>query len=86
MAVKQTKKATDNYELVLYRLDELKDKLDAITLNYVTKDEFESFRDEVRRDMAEVRKRSTIEKVFLSVATATVVSLVWYVIVDLIKK
>lgn len=79
-------KKVDNYELVLYRLDELKDKLDAITLNYVTKDEFESFRDEVRRDMTEVRRRSVIEKVLMSVVTATIVSLVWYVIVDIIKN
>lgn len=85
MAERKTKQP-DNYELVLYRLDELKSKLDAITLNYVTKDEFEAFRDEVRKDMGDMRRRSLSEKIILSIVTTIIVSLVWYILVDVLKN
>lgn len=76
----------ENYELVLYRLDQIDRKLDVMSKNYVTKDEFEAFRDEVRQDMTAMKKRGLIDKITVTLFTSIIVSLTWYVVSDILKK
>ena len=54
--------------------------------NYVTRDEFEGFRDEVRESMQASNKRNLLDKIMVTLFTSIVVSLSWYVISDLLKK
>ena len=76
----------ENYDLVLYRLEQIEKKIDSMSKNYVTRDEFESFRDEVRESMQASNKRNLLDKIMVTLFTSIVVSLSWYVISDLLKK
>lgn len=76
----------ENYDLVLYRLEQIEKKIDSMSKNYVTRDEFEGFRDEVRENMVFAKKRNLLDKIMVTLFTSIVVSLSWYVISDLLKK
>ena len=76
----------ENYDLVLYRLEQIEKKIDSMSKNYVTRDEFESFRDEVRESMQASNKRNLLDKIMVTLFTSIVVSLSWYVLSDLLKK
>lgn len=76
----------ENYELLLYRLDQIDKKLDEMSKNYVTKEEHEYLRDEVKADMALMKKRNLLDKIMVTLFTSIVVSLTWYIIVDLLKQ
>lgn len=76
----------ENYDLVLYRLEQIEKKIDSMSKNYVTRDEFESFRDEVRENMLFSKRRNLLDKIMVTLFTSIVVSLSWYVISDLLKK
>jgi len=76
----------ENYDLVLYRLEQIEKKIDSMSKNYVTRDEFESFRDEVRENMSLSKKRNLLDKIMVTLFTSIVVSLSWYVLSDLLKK
>jgi len=76
----------ENYDLVLYRLEQIEKKIDSMSKNYVTRDEFESFRDEVRENMSLSKKRNLLDKIMVTLFTSIVVSLSWYVISDILKK
>lgn len=75
----------ENYELLLYRLDQIDRKLDEMSKNYVTKEEHDALRDEVKEDMALMKKRNHLDKILITLFTSIIVSLTWYVIVDLLK-
>lgn len=62
----------ENYELVLYRLDQIDSKLDTMRKNYVTKDEFESFKEEVKKDLERRNLASWLNPVIASVTTALI--------------
>lgn len=66
----------ENYELVLYRLDQIDAKLDAMARNYVTKEEFEGFKEEVRLELKRKNLASWVNPIIASVSTATVTFLV----------
>ena len=83
---RQTQTPKENYDLVLYRLEQIEKKIDSMSKNYVTRDEFESFRDEVRESMKVSSKRNLLDKIMVTLFTSIVVSLSWYVLSDLLKK
>ena len=76
----------ENYDLVLYRLEQIEKKIDSMSKNYVTRDEFESFRDEVRESMKVSSKRNLLDKIMVTLFTSIIVSLAWYVLSDILKK
>jgi hypothetical protein len=76
----------ENYDLVLYRLEQIEKKIDSMSKNYVTRDEFESFRDEVRESMKASSKRNLLDKIMVTLFTSIIVSLAWYVLSDILKK
>jgi hypothetical protein len=76
----------ENYDLVLYRLEQIEKKIDSMSKNYVTRDEFEGFRDEVRENMMFNKRRNLLDKIMVTLFTSIVVSLSWYVISDILKK
>jgi hypothetical protein len=76
----------ENYDLVLYRLEQIEKKIDSMSKNYVTRDEFEGFRDEVRENMLFSKRRNLLDKIMVTLFTSIVVSLSWYVISDILKK
>lgn len=67
-----TKKESENYELLLYRLDEIDKKLDRISRHYVTKEEFDDFKDEVRVQLKRKSFYNVINPIIASVSTAVV--------------
>lgn len=75
----------ENYELLLYRLDQIDKKLDEMSKNYVTKEEHDALRDEVKEDMALMKKRNHLDKILITLFTSIIVSLTWYVITDILK-
>ena len=76
----------ENYDLVLYRLEQIEKKIDSMSKNYVTRDEFEAFRDEVRESMRASSKRNLLDKIMVTLFTSIIVSLAWYVLSDILKK
>ena len=76
----------ENYDLVLYRLEQIEKKIDSMSKNYVTRDEFEAFRDEVRASMQASNKRNLLDKIMVTLFTSIIVSLAWYVLSDILKK
>lgn len=72
----------ENYELVLYRLDEIDRKLDAITKNYVTVSEFEAFREEVKKDLKRKDLAAWLNPIIASVSTACVT----FLVIEYIKR
>jgi hypothetical protein len=76
----------ENYDLVLYRLEQIEKKIDSMSKNYVTRDEFEAFRDEVRANMQASNKRNLLDKIMVTLFTSIIVSLAWYVLSDILKK
>ena len=62
----------ENYELVLYRLDQIDKKLDNVTRNYVTKDEFEDFKQMVSGELKKKSLMNVVNPIIASVLTATV--------------
>ena len=53
--------------------------------NYVTKEEHEALRDEVKQEVAALKKHNLIDKILVTLFTSIIVSLTWYVITDIIK-
>ena len=62
----------ENYELVLYRLDQIDKKLDNVTKNYVTKDEFEDFKQMVSGELKKKSLMNVVNPIIASVLTANV--------------
>ena len=66
----------ENYELVLYRLDQIDKKLDSIAKHYVTKDEFEEFKVSMQSELRKKRLYNVINPIVASVSTAVVTFLI----------
>lgn len=62
----------ENYELLLYRLDQIDRKLDDMSKNYVTKLEFEDFKDVVHKELKRKSFVTWVNPIIASVSTATV--------------
>ena len=62
----------ENYELLLYRLDQIDRKLDDMSRNYVTKQEFEEFKDIVHQERKRKSFSTWINPIIAAVSTATV--------------
>lgn len=80
-----TQTPKENYELLLYRLDQIDRKLDEMSKNYVTKEEHEALRDEVKQEIVALKKHNLIDKILVTLFTSIIVSLTWYVISDIVK-
>lgn len=71
----------ENYELLLYRLDQIDRKLDDMSRNYVTKLEFEDFKDIVERELKKKGFSSWINPIIASISTAAVT----FLLIEFIK-
>ena len=72
----------ENYELVLYRLDQIDKKLDNVTRNYVTKEEFEDFKQMVSGELKKKSLMNVINPIIASVTTA----LITYLLIAFLNK
>jgi len=72
----------ENYELVLYRLDQIDKKLDNVTKNYVTKDEFEDFKQMVSVELKKKSLMNVINPIIASISTA----IVTYLLIAFLNK
>tara|TARA_R110000868_G_scaffold267_2_gene2324 strand:+ start:7534 stop:7770 length:237 start_codon:yes stop_codon:yes gene_type:complete len=72
----------ENYELVLYRLDQIDKKLDNVTKNYVTKEEFEDFKQMVSGELKKKSLMNVVNPIIASVTTA----LVTYLLIAFLNK
>lgn len=66
----------ENYDLVLYRLEQIEKKLDVMSRNYVTKEEFEDFKQDMHRELKRKSLFNAINPIIASVSTAIVTFLV----------
>ena len=66
----------ENYELLLYRLEQIDKKLDEMTKNYVTKHEFEDFKDVMHAELKRKSFANWINPIIASISTALVTFLV----------
>lgn len=87
-----TQPKKENYELILYRLDVIDKKLDVMSKQYVTKEEFEAVREKDRALLAEldnkfelILRKNKVEKFLYTLATTIIVGLVSLLIHDLSK-
>lgn len=78
-----TQTPKQNYELVLYRLDqiaqqqdEIDRKLDRISRHYVTKEEFDEFKLEVRQELKKKTLWNVLNPIIASISTAVVTFLI----------
>jgi len=76
-------KKAENWELVLYRLDLIDKKLDIMSKQYVTKDEFEAAREKDRVTMIELEnkldaviRKTRFEKFVYSITSALIVGFI----------
>lgn len=67
-----------NAELILYRLDEIKEQLSKIDKEYVTKDEFAAFQKAVQKELKAKSISNWINPIVASASTAIVVFLLVY--------
>jgi hypothetical protein len=86
-------KKAENWELVLYRLDLIDKKLDTMSKQYVTKEEFEAAREKDRVTMIELEnkldaviRKTRFEKFVYSITSALVVGFISVVFNILMNK
>lgn len=65
-----------NAELIYYRLDEIKQSIDEIKKDYVTKQEFDDFKLDVHSDMKRKNFATWVNPIIASVSTALVTFLI----------
>lgn len=71
-----TETPKQNYDLVLYRLEQIERKLDTMSKNYVTKEEFDDFKSDVHRELKRKSFYNAVNPIIASVSTAIVTFLV----------
>lgn len=81
----KTQTIKENYELVLYRLDQIDKKLDTMSKNYVTVSEFDTKIDEFEYKLSVISNRNKLDKIMVTLFTSIIVSLSWYVLSSIIK-
>ena len=72
----------ENYELLLYRLDQIDRKLDEMSRNYVTKQEFDEFKDVVHQELKKKSFSTWINPIIASISTASVT----FLLIEFIKN
>lgn len=72
----------ENYELLLYRLDQIDRKLDDMSRNYVTKLEFEDFKDVVERELKKKTLGNWVNPIIASISTAAIT----FLLIEFIKQ
>lgn len=72
----------ENYELVLYRLDQIDKKLDNVTRHYVTKEEFDDFKQVVNIAIRRKGYLNFINPIVASVTTAAIT----YLLISFLNK
>lgn len=72
----------ENYELLLYRLDQIDRKLDDMSKNYVSKSEFEDFKEVIQNEL----KRKTISNWINPVVASISTALVTFLLIEFIKQ
>lgn len=81
-----TQTPKENYDLLLYRLDQIEHKIDAMSKNYVTNDVFEAKIDELEfriRDMQRARNLSNwVNPIVASISTA----LVTFLLIEYLRR
>lgn len=75
-----------NVELVYYRLDQIDKKLTAMSTDYVTKDEFIEFKDDVHREMQRIKSSKVSSLVITTIITAFIVATVTYATTQLYRR
>lgn len=71
-----TETPKQNYDLVLYRLEQIERKLDVMSKNYVTKDEFEEFKKDMQVELKRKSFYNAVNPVIASISTAIVTFLI----------
>jgi hypothetical protein len=66
----------ENYDLVLYRLEQIERKLDVMSRNYVTKEEFDEFKQDMHRELKRKSFFNAINPIIASISTAIITFLV----------
>ena len=72
----------ENYELLLYRLDQIDRKLDDMSKNYVSKSEFEDFKEVIQNELKRKTISTWVNPVVASISTA----LVTFLLIEFIKN
>lgn len=72
----------ENYDLVLYRLEQIERKLDVMSKNYVTKEEFDDFKSDVHRELKRKSFYNAVNPIIASVSTA----IVTFLIIEFLKS
>jgi hypothetical protein len=72
----------ENYELLLYRLDQIDRKLDEMSKNYVTKQEFDEFKDVVERELRKKTLGNWVNPIIASISTAAIT----FLLIEFIKQ
>jgi len=72
----------ENYELLLYRLDQIDRKLDDMSKNYVSKSEFEDFKEVIHNELKRKTISTWVNPVVASISTA----LVTFLLIEFIKN
>lgn len=72
----------ENYELLLYRLDQIDRKLDDMSRNYVTKIEFEDFKEMMHKEIKKKNFGNWVNPIIASISTA----LVTFLLIEFIRS
>ena len=72
----------ENYELVLYRLDQIDKKLDVMANNYATKEEFEDFKISIASQLKKKSLMNVVNPIVASVTTAVVT----YLLLEFLRR
>ena len=72
----------ENYELVLYRLDQIDKKLDVMANNYVTKEEFDDFKISISSQLKKKSLMNVVNPIVASVTTAVVT----YLLLEFLRR
>lgn len=76
----------ENYELVLYRLDQIDRKLDAMSKNYVTNDVFDAKIDELELKIRQMQKARSLANWFNPILASVSTALVTFLLIEYLKR
>lgn len=72
------KEILPNWELVIYRLEQIERKIDVMREDYVTKDEFEIFQDNIRPELKRKGFANWVNPIIAALSTSIVTFLIIY--------
>lgn len=76
----------ENYELVLYRLDQIDKKLDAMSRNYVTNDIFEAKIDELEVKIRQMQKAKNLSTWVHPILASVLTALFTFLLIEFLKR